>query len=277
MKIPKNNSGDGTYSDLVDIGGRKLYYKCSVNDQPTVVMEAGAGATSEMWQFVSEAVATFTQVCIYDRANLGSSDQAPKPRTAYDMAVDLSVLLVHTGIPGPYILVGASFGGLVVRLFAAHHLKDVAGMVLVDSTHPDQITLSANYFPPPGEGNEAVRQLRAWVTTIDPETHPEGIIFETSLREVKETSVMGGLGNIPLVVLSRGTSIQHDFPGLPPDLAMKLDATWLDAQRDLTRLSTNSVHQVATKSGHNIASDEPELVVEAIRHIVNAVREQHSF
>jgi hypothetical protein len=119
-----------------------------------------------------------------------------------------------------------------------------------------------------------VRQLREWVTTIDPATHPEGIAFETSLGEVKEASVVKGLGSTPLVVLSRGTSVRCDFPALPSDLAAKLDAAWLDAQRDLAHLSTNGVHQIATKSGHNISGDEPELVVETIHRIVNTVRAQ---
>ncbi len=267
-------SAGSTYIDHVDIGGRRLYIECRGSGQPTVLMEAGAGATSEMWQAVSKAVATFTRVFTYDRANLGQSDPAPKPRMASDMATDLAELLVNAKIYGPYILVGTSFGGLIVRLFATQHLNDVAGMVLIDSTHPDQITLSTKYFPPPDEENEAIRMLRAWVTTIDPETDPEGIIFEASLQEVKETSVMGGLGNVPLVVLSRGISILRDFPGLPSDLAAKLDAAWLEAQRDLTNLSTNGVHRIATRSGHNISGDEPELVIETIKEVVNLARNQ---
>ena len=274
MKTAQSISADGDCSGLIDVGGRRLYIECCGNGQPTVVMEAGAGATGDMWLPVRDTVATFTHVCTYDRANLGRSDPAPKPRTANDMAADLAVLLANASVPGPYVLVGASFGGLVVRLYAAHHLQDVAGMVLVDSTHPDQIARSTGILPPPDEETDAVRQLREWVTTIDPATHPEGIAFEASLREVKEASVVRGLGSRPLVVLSRGTSVRCDFPALPSDLAAKLDAAWLDVQRDLAHLSTNGVHQIARKSGHNIPDDEPGLVVEAIRRIVNTVRAQ---
>jgi pimeloyl-ACP methyl ester carboxylesterase len=95
------------------------------------------------------------------------------------MATDLAVLLANAPVAGPYVLVGASFGGLIVRLFAVHHLQDVAGMVLVDSTHPDQITRSASMWPSPDEETDTVRQLREWVT--NPVTHPEVIALEPSL------------------------------------------------------------------------------------------------
>lgn len=274
MKTAQSISADSDCSGLVDVGGRRLYIECRGNGEPTVVMEAGSGGINDTWLSIRDTVATFTHVCTYDRANRGRSDPAPKPRTANDMAADLAALLANAPVAGPYVLVGWSFGGLVVRLFAAHHLHDVAGMVLIDSTHPDQIARSASILPPPDEETDAVRQLREWGTTIDPAMHPEGINFEASLREVKEASVVRGLGSRPLVVLSRGTSIRCDFPALPSDLAAKLDAAWLDVQRDLAHLSTNGVHQIATKSGHNIPGDEPELVVETIRRIVNTVRAQ---
>jgi len=274
MKTAQSISADSDCSGLVDVGGRRLNIECRGNGQPTVVMEAGSGGMNDTWLSIRDTVATFTHVCTYHRANRGRSDPAPKPRTANDMAADLAALLANAPVAGPYVLVGHSFGGLVVRLFAAHHLHDVAGMVLIDSTHPDQIARSASILPPPDEETDAVRQLREWVTTIDPAMHPEGIALEASLREVKETSVVKGLGSTPLVVLSRGTSVRCDFPALPSDLAAKLDAAWLDVQRDLAHLSTNGVHQIATKSGHNIPGDEPELVVETIRRIVNTVRAQ---
>ncbi len=274
MNTAQSISADSDCSGLVDVGGRRLYIECRGNGEPTVVMEAGSGGINDTWSSVRDTVATFTHACAYDRANRGRSDPAPKPRTANDMAADLAALLANAPVAGPYVLVGHSFGGLVVRLFAAHHLHDVAGMVLIDSTHPDQIARSASILPPPDEETDAVRQLREWLTTIDSGTHPEGINFEASLREVKEASVVRGLGSTPVVVLSRGTSIRCDCPALPSDLAAKLDAAWLDVQRDLAHLSTNGVHQIATKSGHNIPGDEPGLVVETIRRIVNTVRAQ---
>jgi len=274
MKTTQNISAESDYSGLIDIGGRRLYFECRGNGQPTVVMEAGSGGIDDTWLSIRDTAATFTHVCVYDRANRGRSDTVPKPRTANDMAADLAALLAHAPVAGPYVLVGHSFGGLVVRLFAAHHLHDVAGMVLIDATHPDQVARSANIWPPPEEETDAVRQLREWVTTIDTATHPEGINFEASLREVKEASMVRGLGSRPLVVLSRGTSIQCDYPALPPDLAAKLDAAWLDVQRDSGHLSMNGVHQIAKKSGHNIPGDEPGLVIETIRRIVDTVRTQ---
>jgi pimeloyl-ACP methyl ester carboxylesterase len=175
----------------------------------------------ELWRPICEVVARFGRILCYDRANLGRSDPAPKPRTAADMADDLAAVLAGAGAEGPYVLVGASFGGLVVRLYAAGHPEQVAGMVLVDSTHPEQAAAFERLVPRSEGEPEDLRRLRAWVTTTDPDTHPEGILFEESLRQVREASLPGGLGDRPLVVLSRGLSIRYEFPTLAADVAAR--------------------------------------------------------
>jgi pimeloyl-ACP methyl ester carboxylesterase len=226
----------------------------------------------EVWRPICEEVARFARVLSYDRANLGRSDPAPKPRTVSDMAADLAALLAEVSTTGPFVLVGASFGSLIVRLYAAQRPKHVAGMVLVDSTLPEQAAAFERLVPRSEGESEDLRRLRAMVTTTDPETHPEGILFEESLREVREASPPGGLGHKPLLVLSRGLSIRYEFPTLPADMVALLDAAWLERHRGLAGLSTRGVHQVAKKSGHTIDATEPELVVAAIRRVVEAAR-----
>jgi pimeloyl-ACP methyl ester carboxylesterase len=123
---------------LVDVGGFRLHINCAGTGSPSVVLESGIGASSLSWGLVQPEVAKFTRVCSYDRAGLGWSDPAPPPRTCSRISDELDRLLLNAGIPGPYVLVGHSFGGYVVRHFATRYPDKVAGMVLVDTIHPSE-------------------------------------------------------------------------------------------------------------------------------------------
>ena len=119
---------------LIDVGGHKLYLNCVGSGSPTVVLEPGAGATSSQLGWITPAVARSTRVCVYDRAGRGWSEPADSPQDGAQIATDLHTLLHRGGVTGPYVLAGHSFGGLYVRIFAAHYPDEVAGLVLVDST-----------------------------------------------------------------------------------------------------------------------------------------------
>ena len=123
---------------LIDIGGRRLHLLCAgkISDH-TVVIEAGSGNDVTLWQGILGRVSRFTHVCAYDRAGLGWSDPVSGPRSFDDRARDLHSLLQHAGIAGPYILVGHSYGGYVVRRFAAAWPQSVSGIILIDS--PDEV------------------------------------------------------------------------------------------------------------------------------------------
>ncbi len=122
---------------LVDIGGFRLHLYCTGSGSPAVIMDSALGGSSVSWLLVQPDIAQLTRVCSYDRGGFGWSDAAPKPRTAGRIADELRVLLDRAGILPPFVLVGHSFGGLVMRIFAARHRSDVAGMVLVDPAHPE--------------------------------------------------------------------------------------------------------------------------------------------
>jgi pimeloyl-ACP methyl ester carboxylesterase len=125
---------------LVDVGGWNLHLNCTGMPQtgvPTVVFESGAGGTSFDWYFVQSEVANFTRACSYDRAGTAWSDVGPHPRTVHQMAFELHTLLANAGVSGPYVIVGHSFGGIIVRTFQAQYPQDVAGMVLVDVSSDD--------------------------------------------------------------------------------------------------------------------------------------------
>jgi len=150
----------GMVSGKVDVGGYELYYQCMGQGTPTVILEAGGPGDSSDWELVMLYYPETTRICAYDRANLGYSDKAPKPRTYLDMARDLHALLVNAPLEGPYILVGHSMGGMLVRLYADQYHEDVVGLVLVDSAHPDMgDRLLANL---PARSPSESKSLKAW-------------------------------------------------------------------------------------------------------------------
>src|SRR5581483_7014518 len=123
---------------LVDVGGYRLRIECIGAGKPTVVMDAGLAQDRSTWGQVPSGVAAFTRVCTYDRAGLGESEAGAKPRTSQQIVAELQVLLKRAGIQSPYLLVGHSFGGANVRLFASQHPDAVVGIVLVDASQEDQ-------------------------------------------------------------------------------------------------------------------------------------------
>ncbi len=126
---------------MVDVGGYNLHINCtgiSEEWQPTVVLEAGKGLSSIDWILVQPGLAKFARVCSVDRAGYGWSDESPLPRTSEYIADELQLLLANSGEQGPFILVGHSFGGATIRIFAHKYHEQVAGLVLVDAVHEDK-------------------------------------------------------------------------------------------------------------------------------------------
>ena len=156
-----------------------------------MIIEAGMGepgVESGSWRTVVDEISKTNRVCLYDRAGLGKSDPAPKlPRTSQDVANDLNALLTNAGVPGPYLLVGHSYGGLHVRMFASQFPDKVIGMVLVDSAHPDQDErwLAALPAPAPNE-TESIQMARQFlVGRADPASNPEQIDPKASEAQVR--------------------------------------------------------------------------------------------
>jgi pimeloyl-ACP methyl ester carboxylesterase len=127
-----------TSDPRIDIGTHRLYMTCAGAGSPAVVFDSALGATSVSWTLVQPEVARLTRACAYDRAGFGRSEAGPLPRTAGVIAGELRTLLSRAGVPPPFLLVGHSFGGLVMRIFAARHRDECAGLVLVDPAHPEE-------------------------------------------------------------------------------------------------------------------------------------------
>ena len=254
----------------VDVDGYDLHIVCTGEGIPTVIVEAGFGEPaieSTSWVTVKNEIAKTTRICVYDRAGLGSSDVAPgKNRTSKDIAKDLHTLLVKTGVPGPYILVGHSLGGYHVLVFADRYPKEVAGMVLVDSSHADQWS-EVNAVLPPESPDEAdtIKHLR----TVPPASLPEKLDV---LKSAKQVRAVKSLGDLPLVVLTHSPTQQNLYPDVAPELAEKLEQMWQKLQDNLASLSSNSTHVIATTAGHSIQVDEPQLVIDAILKVIEETK-----
>jgi len=236
-------------SRKVDIGGYKLHLRCAGAGAPVVILDAGAGDTLETWDWVFPDVRKFTRVCAYDRAGLGKSDVSPVPRTSEGIVEELQALLSHARVVGPYVLVGHSFGGLNMRLFAARHPEDVTGLVLVDAT-PDDFPGQDAALLSPGEA-EKMRTVRglappAFLAELD------GMAVSASaVRAAKPTAV-------PVIVLTSGLN------GAGPAM---IDL-WMRLQKRMASSFPNGRQIVIEDSGHYIQFDRPEYVVDAIREVV---------
>ena len=295
---------------LISIGGRKLHLHCSGHGTPTVILVAGGGAFSIDWTLVQPRVASTTRVCSYDRAGLGWSDPGPAEETVEETTEDLHLLLRATRETGPYILVGASIGGIYVRAYQHAFPNEVAGLIFANSSHHVGMSVqgktdliwklsedelrSAYPLPPDAKGAAPTREgepfdrlppdvqaIRLWLDRRlwekwDPATAgPESILSwrKEFLRELHE-SCSGSprpLGNLPVLVLSSDSSAS--------ELARlhRLDRPFCDqtdAGDGLELLSSNSLYVIASGSGHEIHLYKPNAVVEAVERVVAATRDR---
>jgi pimeloyl-ACP methyl ester carboxylesterase len=266
VPIPSVSGSDGgnqAMTPLVDIGQRRLYRTDTGTGDPTVILEAGLTDSAAPWSGVIPAIAAFTRVVSYDRPNTtaGASDPAPAPRTAADVVADLHALLDAAAVPGPYVLVGHSVGGLFVRLFASTYPDEVAGLVLVDTSHEDQDVRRQALVSPElfAAEQQAVHQ------------NTEGIDLDASFDQVREARAAKPLPSMPLIVLSGAQDEPAMFPaGWPMDVEAQLHD---ELQNDLASLVPGGRRVVAENSGHYVQQTQPDLVVESIRAVVEAVRD----
>jgi pimeloyl-ACP methyl ester carboxylesterase len=258
---------------LVALGDRRLAYIDRGVGQPVVILEAGSGGSSATWTKVIDPVAAFTRVIAYDRAGRGGSDPVATPRSSADVVADLHCLLERARIAGPYVLVAHSYGSYHVRLFAHRYPSEVAGVVFVDVVIPEYLPPALALLPPetPGESPE-ITLTRRVLTQItqgrDEQCDSEGMDRGACWVQVR---ACGSLGDRPLVVMTAGRLAPHaaDFPA---DLGARLDALWFTMQRDLNHLSSRGTHILVAESGHDLADEQPAVIVSAIRQVVATVR-----
>ncbi|MEN8764194.1 MAG: alpha/beta fold hydrolase, partial [Thiogranum sp.] len=268
---------------MVLIGEHRLHLYCSGQGEPAVVMDAGLGGTSLDWVRVQPELAKYTRVCSYDRAGYGWSEPGPRPRSSGIIAEELHALLRTAAVPEPYVLVGHSFGGYNVRLFASHYPEETAGLVLVDAAHEDQV----RRFREEGGINTAPRgQFVVFPSSDIPDSMPDDVrLLARSLvnsseayqairdelisfrRSAAQVRNAGPLPDVPLVVVSRG---QQAWPDTPK--GNKLERVWSRLQNDLAERQVHVPHLFAQNSGHYVQLDEPSVVVSAVRSVITSIR-----
>jgi pimeloyl-ACP methyl ester carboxylesterase len=276
----------GDFSGLVDIGGGpKMYLECRGTGSPTVFIVPGGKAAADDWTEDSPVfadVAKFTRVCSFDRPGTpladGSpsrSDPVPMPITAGDSVADLHALVAAAGIEAPFVIVGHSYGGLIVRLYAMTYPADVDGMVLVDAL---------------SEGLRAAETPEEWAhqkIILDGDLTESLKIYPDIERADADPSfdqllAAPPLQPMPLVVLSADHPWGPLVPGFiadgslppdtPPDIGYVTDRAQKQAQAELAAAVPGSKHIINTDSGHEIHKDQPQLVLDSIREVVEAVR-----
>jgi pimeloyl-ACP methyl ester carboxylesterase len=293
---PTTPSGD--IAGHVDIGGgRRLWLECRGQGSPTVVLEAGFRTRGDLWSddliqleaprtMVFPGVAAFTRVCAYDRPGTTTvidgallpsrSDPVAMPRTAAGSVHDLHALLEAAGVPGPYVLVGHSYGGMLVRLYASTYPDEVVGMVLVDAFSEglkaqmtaEQWAAYAAIFQPVPPALAGYPDLE--FTDLD--------VSASQVRDATEAvplppSPQSPGVPFPLVVLSRGRpmAMPADLPG--GLTGEGLERAWTIEQDRLAALLPGARHVIARESEHYIQLQQPELVIAAVRQVVDAVRD----
>jgi pimeloyl-ACP methyl ester carboxylesterase len=284
-------SATGDFAGLVDIGGRKIYLECHGEGSPTVVLVAGGSSSARYWTddllhpdaprtMVMPEVAKFTRVCAYDRPGTyaeingeivpSRSDPVAQPRTAPEMVEELHALLQGTEVPGPYVLAGHSWGGFMARFYAATYPDEVVGLVLVDAyTELLEEVMSPEKWQALVRlnqelGSDVVHQIPGYGDA-------ESTGYGANDAAMREAVAASPLPPLPLAVLAHGKPFAQsaDAPGFAPG---ELEKYLLAANEAQAALVPNARSTVATESGHDIHQDQPELVIEAIRQVVEGVR-----
>lgn len=260
---------------LVDLGSHKLHLRCVGSGSPSVILEAGAGDFSTVWAPVQEIVSKRFRTCAYDRAGSGWSETGPEPRTMKQEVYELHALLDSARIPGPYVLVGHSYGGLLVRLYAERYRDDVSGVVLVDPTHESTRLFVQRRGEPKGSWVR-IREGAKGVTVPEVQKTKGATPSEWQNYWAEELQQMHDarakepqpLADRPLIVIA---AAKPSPPGdTPEELWNDLQKEKAEQKADLARLSRNSRLIVDRTSGHHVHVDNPQLVASAIGDVVEA-------
>jgi pimeloyl-ACP methyl ester carboxylesterase len=297
---------------LFDAGGHLLHLNIIGKGGPAVIFENGSGDFSFIWGLVQPSISVFTTSVSYDRAGFAWSEAGPQPRSSRQIAFELNTALQHAGIKGPYILVGQSFGGFLVRAFARFYPEEVAGMVLVDVLHEDSkiiinqnpirirdmakglqapapvrlkksnrdiasptndsVIIDTNIEYPLTRLPKKMQQWQVWAQSSTVYRREAGNEMNWSPEDVADMykhqqSSQYRLGNIPLIVLTRGDG---GYGGRTDSILLETER--LKLQQKLVALSSNSKWIIDKKSGHNIHLEDPSLVIRSIREVFDAVK-----
>lgn len=298
---------------LIDVGEHKLHLYCSGSGSPSVILDTGLGLPASSFGPLQRELAKTTRVCSYDRAGYGFSEPGPSPRTSKQVVSELRALLTNAHEEGPFILVGHSLGGVNVRLYQHLFPRDVAGLILLDAGAEEVLDspvweifysqfapiesdrglllgramisvgvprfaslfapdfMKSNAFYP--EEKRAIRALTVSTKNLNAALN-EGHVIKQVFIDIKNNC--GHMNNTPLAVIAAGKLEGLEFIAGSKEKADALKAEWLRFQINLAKLSTRSKFLIAEHSGHGIPFEQPEIVVETARQMIQELREKKS-
>ena len=277
--------------ELVNVDGHLMHIQCLGEGSPTVIIEQGLQGVSSAWEDITKQISTFTRVCAYDRVGLGYSEPIGHQTRSTEVANILHKLLEGAGIDDELVLVGWSAGGVYIREYHRLYPKNTRAMLLVDSSHEQQQTrlrpLSeggstatleiARYLAPIGllrlsglvrqqiENSPVPDDLKPRLIALYHQSHVAQTVLnesESFTQDTQSDSPPAPVGDLPLIVLTRGTNVETEEEQAIRD----------QMQRELVELSTNGKQIMAADSGHGIQYDQPELLIGSVKELVEQVR-----
>ncbi len=285
---------------LIDINNYNMHLYSTGTGGPTVILDAGLGCNSLEWSLVQPEISKFTKVTSFDRPGNGWSDASPLPRTCENIVTELHTALHKANIPGPYVFVGHSYGGLDAQLFANLFPQEVLGLILVDSSHAEQLDkmerptlnhtitmlaarlgiarffiglpvyrLAIDMFPEPVQDQLLSHMCTTkFMRTVLQETSH----LKTSCSQLKATENL--LGNKPLIVISAVKKVPAEGTGYTQEQIDAFHTIFQEFQKDLVTKSTQSKQVFATESDHMITRHQPQIIIDSIKEMVERLRKQ---
>ncbi|MFK8067260.1 MAG: alpha/beta fold hydrolase [Gammaproteobacteria bacterium] len=274
---------NGPVGEYVGLADHRLHLYCTGENGPTIIFEPGIGGSSLEWFDIQQKLAGQVKSCAYDRGGYGWSDPGPGARDVSQIVKELRFILNKKEIKPPYIFVGHSFGGYIALYHAQNHADETAGLILVDSSHPEQ-NKHIKALLSKGSNSNSINPMK--IRTSVKEESFQSMALErgaflnrqrkaifaqmNEIKNFRESGVVVSnaeiLTNTPMIVLTRS------FPADSTDKNSGLEKEWLDLQRSLTELSTDAKQIVVENSGHSIHLDQPEVVIDAISNMVDKLR-----
>lgn len=246
---------------MVDFGDYQIHLKEAGKGHPTIILEAGLGSGLDDYDTLQTAISKFAKIVLYDRPGLGKSSESPNPRTLPVYVNELKELLQTEKNDTPYILIGHSLGGLIMRYYAYKYPEDLVGLVLIDST-PEYWF---DYF----RSTHSIEEIKKSNKALDPNsngstgtTRKEWVQFEMNCQLIKETEIPQ---DIPIRIISSAKySNEHEAIGYyPEDLNV-----WAKMQSSFTNNSDDAKQIITVNSGHSIYHNEPELIIKSVEEFV---------
>jgi pimeloyl-ACP methyl ester carboxylesterase len=293
---------------LVDIGGRRINLHCAGSGSPTVILMAGLFSWSVVWYKTQPVIAQRTRVCAFDRAAYGFSDPAPRPQILSEVVDDLHAALKAAPIPGPYVLVANSLGGIEARVYAQRWPQEVVGMVLIDTSPAGEGFIDEaqpGFDEAFGQESYAADMLRCALLATHGPLEPSSPDYEectsasalpsdtpTAFRKnwphfftpyyfADKVSLMSSvythrydsvdhrpLGAMPLLVLSPETTWKASTPA-QTRVSQSYGKVWIAMHEALAHLSSRGVHRIIPGSGHHIQLDKPQAVIDAVDEVLD--------